>query len=86
LDFANLDSEALAQLNFPYESKAMAAVFQWDLAQNMKWNVSSANARSTGTMDPDGGVKGSLSLGLKPEEKVLEISGSRRTPRFSLLR
>lgn len=78
----NLDSSALAQLQFPYESKTTNGLFQWDANQNMKWTLTSAQIRSSGTLEQNGNLKGTLNLG----QKTLELSGSRRTPQFLLLR
>ena len=83
---SNLDSVSLAKLQFPYESRTMNGVFQWDSSQNMKWTMTSSQIRSSGSVEQNGSLKGTLNLGLKAQEKTLELSGSRRTPQFLLLR
>lgn len=86
LSFAALDPNDSSQLKFPYESKAMNALIQLDLGQNLKWNLSSLQIKSSGTVDQSGGLKGTLSLGPKNQEKSLQLTGSRKNPQFLLLR
>ena len=81
-----VDPNAVTQLQFPYEAKNLNGLFQWDLSQNLKWNMVSTSIRSSGTIDNSGGLKGTLNLGLKSQEKILQLSGSRRSPQFLLLR
>ncbi len=86
--FGALDTAALAELQLPYEAKNMNAQFLWDMADNMKWTLTSSSIRSNGTLDPDGGLKGvlNLSTGAKAQERTLQLLGSRRSPQLLLLR
>ena len=65
---------------FPVTSKNMSAIFQWDLDQEMKWNMSSSLLKSSGSSDSQGVLKGSLSVG----PKTLNVSGTLSKPQLLL--
>jgi hypothetical protein len=84
LSFAAVDEDSTANLSFPYESKNMTAQMFIDASSISKWSLNSANTRSSGTIDANGVLKGTLSLGSKAQGQTFEMLGTRRSPQLSI--
>ncbi len=95
LSFGVPDPSIETNLDLPFESKNMNAQFQWDLEKNLKWSLNSTTIKSSGFINPQGLIKGTLTLGAPAsarlnskvfQDKIFKLAGSRKSPQMILLR
>lgn len=86
LSFGVLSSKVDSNLEFPLDGKNLNLQGTVDETGQLKWSLNSLGIRSSGSISREGLLKGSLAVSRKNQERNLEISGSRQSPQFLLLK